>query len=395
ERKGPRVGAPDKAIAGFVKAAGLASIDDAEIRPDKKGDIYVAVIEQVGSTAEDVIAEIVPKAIRGFPWPKSMRWGAASAKPGSLCWVRPLHSVLCVFGPETEDTAVVPFDIDGIASGDVTHGHRFMAPGPISVRRFDDYGPKLEAAKVVLDAERRKDMIRADARDRALALGLEVVEDEALLDEVAGLVEWPVVLVGRFEEAFLEIPPEVVRATIRANQKCFVLRNPGNESFETRPQSGLTPPIEPGVGSQDVDVGDTEKRGTGEHQRPHPEAPPKAATKDARPARLANRFVMVANIEAPDGGDAIVAGNERVIRARLADARHFWQTDRAPLADYREANDKPLDQRLAKLRALNIIFHDKLGTQGERVERIARLAKEIAPLVSANPELAERAATLA
>ena len=182
------------------------------------------MVEKPGRTAEEVIADIVPRIVRSFPWPKSMRWGAASAKPGSLTWVRPLHSILCVFGPETSDTEVVRFDVDGIASGDVTHGHRFMAPGPITVKRFDDYAPKLEKAKVVLDADRRKEIILADARDRALALGLELVEDEGLLEEVAGLVEWPVVLVGAFDEAFLSIPPEVIRTTIRNNQKCFVLR---------------------------------------------------------------------------------------------------------------------------------------------------------------------------
>jgi len=359
ERKGPRVGAPEKAIAGFLKAVGLASIEEATIQPDKKGDVYVAVIEKPGRAAEDVIAEVVPAAMRAFPWPKSMRWGAASAKPGSLNWVRPLHSILCVFGPETSDTEVIPFEVGGIRSGNVTHGHRFMAPEPIVVKRFGDYAPKLEKAKVVLDADRRKEIIHADARDRALALGLELVEDEALLEEVAGLVEWPVVLVGAFDEAFLEIPPEVVRATIRANQKCFVLSDP-----QKRSRSILADP----------------RLGSGQPLRFND---------------LANRFVMVANIEAPDGGKAIVAGNERVIRARLADARHFWRTDLAPLPGYREASDKPLDQRLAKLRAQNIVFHEELGTQGERVDRIARLAPEIAPLVGADPDKAERGALLA
>ena len=233
ERKGPRVGAPEKAIEGFLKAAGLASIAEAKIQEDKKGDFYVAVIERPGRIAGEVIAEIVPKVIRSFPWPKSMRWGAASTKPGSLAWVRPLHSVLCLFGPETEETEVVDFEIDGIRSGRVTRGHRFMAPAPITVRRFDDYVAKLEKAMVVLDTDRRKAIILADARDRALALGLELVEDEALLEEVAGLVEWPVVLVGEFEKQFLFLPPEVIRTTIRANQKCFVLRErsplPGGE----------------------------------------------------------------------------------------------------------------------------------------------------------------------
>jgi glycyl-tRNA synthetase beta chain len=354
ERKGPRVGAPEKALEGFLKAAGLASIAEAKVQPDKKGDFYVAVVEKPGRTAEEVIAEIVPAVVRNFPWPKSMRWGAASAQPGSLSWVRPLHSILCVFGPETSDTEVVRFSVGGIDSGDTTRGHRFMAPGEITVRRFDDYAPKLEKARVVLDADRRKEIILADARDRALALGLELVEDEGLLEEVAGLVEWPVVLVGSFDEAFLDIPPEVIRTTIRANQKCFVLRAEG--------------------------------------------------------ARLSNRFVLVANIEAPDGGAAIVAGNERVIRARLSDARHFYDTDRRDLPGhdapaFQAAAErlkldlgKPLDQRMAKLAATNVVFHEKLGTQGERVERIVRLAGEIADAVSKEPGFrakVERAATLA
>ena len=232
ETKGPPVNAPEQAIAGFLRKTGLASIDQAKVQTDKKkGDFYVAVVAKPGRPAAEVIAEIVPKVVRGFPWPKSMRWGAASAKPGSLTWVRPLHSILCVFGPETEETEVVDFEIDGIRSGNVTWGHRFMAPAPISVRRFDDYVTKLEAAKVVLDADRRKEIILADARNRALAANLELVEDEALLEEVAGLVEWPVVLMGEFEEAFLDIPPEVIRTTIRNNQKCFVfsaIPNPGS-----------------------------------------------------------------------------------------------------------------------------------------------------------------------
>ncbi len=328
ETKGPPVKAPEAAIAGFLRKTGLKSIADAKVQADpKKGDFYLAVVEKPGRTAEEVIAEVVPKVVRSFPWPKSMRWGAASAKPGSLIWVRPLHSILCVFGPETSDTAAVPFDVDGIKSGKTTRGHRFLAPADFSVRRFDDYVTKLEHAKVVLDADRRKQMILADARDRALAAGLELVEDEALLEEVAGLVEWPVVLMGSFDEAFLEIPPEVIRTTIRANQKCFVLRKPDG--------------------------------------------------------KLANRFIMVANIEASDGGKAIVAGNERVIRARLSDARYFWETDLKT----------QLEDRLPKLDA--IVFHEKLGTQGERVQRIARLAREIAPLVGADADKAERAARLA
>jgi glycyl-tRNA synthetase beta chain len=340
ETKGPPVTANEQAIAGFLRKTGLKSIAEAKVQSDKKkGDFYVAVVEKPGRDAVAVIAEILPPIIRSFPWPKSMRWGAASAKPGSLTWVRPLHSIVCLFGPETSDTEVVPFEIDGIRSDNITYGHRFLAPGPITVRRFDDYMPKLEAARVVLDADRRKQMILSDARDRALAVGLELVEDEALLEEVAGLVEWPVVLMGSFDEAFLEIPPEVIRTTIRVNQKCFVLRD--------------------------------------------------------HTGKLANRFVLVANTEASDGGAAIVAGNQRVIRARLSDARHFWNTDLADLPDYRGKRKKLLDQRLEKLKALNIVFHEKLGTQGERVDRIAALARKIAPSVGADPAKAGRAANLA
>jgi glycyl-tRNA synthetase beta chain len=339
EKRGPRVGAPQAAIDGFVKSAGLASIQEAAVRPDKKGDVYVAVIDTPGRPAEEAIAEIVPRVVAAFPWPKAMRWGEASERPGSLAWVRPLHAVLCVFGPETEATEVVDFTIAGIRSGRVTFGHRFMAPEPIEVRRFDDYVAKLEKAKVVLDLDRRKQMVLADARDRALALNLTLIEDEALLEEVAGLVEWPVVLVGTFDERFLTIPPEVIRTTIRANQKCFVLQK---------------------------------HDGSG----------------------LANRFIVVANVEAKDGGKAIVAGNQRVIAARLSDALYFWETDRKPLPGY-EGGGKPLDQRLAKLKAQNVVFHEKLGTQGARVERIARLAKEIASLIGADPHQAERAARLA
>lgn len=340
ERKGPRVGAPDAAIQGFLKSAGLTSIDQAVIQSDpKKGDSYIAIIEKPGRPTPDVIAEIVPEVIRSFPWPKSMRWGAASTSTSSLRWVRPLQSILCTFGPETEEPAVIPFAVDGIVSGDTTRGHRFMAPYTIRARRMDDYLTSLDKAFVVADPEERKRRILADARNLCFAQGFELVEDEGLLNEVAGLVEWPVVLMGSFEESFLAIPDEVIRATIRANQKCFVVRDP-------------------------------------------------------KTGRLANRFVLTANIDATDGGKAIVAGNERVIRARLSDALYFWQTDQKPLPDF-EDKGKPLDQRMAKLRALNVVFHEKLGTQGERVDRIKALARHIAPLVSADPDLAERAAELA
>ncbi|MGQ2903424.1 MAG: glycine--tRNA ligase subunit beta [Neoaquamicrobium sediminum] len=352
ERKGPSTKAPEQAVQGFLRSAGLSSVEEAQIQSDpKKGDFYVAVIERPGRPAEEIIADLMPGIVRSFPWPKSMRWGAASAKPGSLRWVRPLQSILCTFGPETEEPVVVDFEVDGIRAGNVTYGHRFHAPGEITVRRFDDYVSKLEAAKVVLDAERRKSIILDDAKNLAFAAGLELVDDEGLLEEVSGLVEWPVVLMGEFEEAFLDIPPEVIRLTIRANQKCFV----------TRPQ------------------------GDGD--------------------RLSNRFVLVSNIEAKDGGVEIAHGNGKVVRARLSDAVHFWKTDQADLPDLAtlEASaakfgldlGKPLDQRMARLDHLGVTFHAKLGTQGERVERIRRLARELAPLVGADPDLADRAAVLA
>jgi glycyl-tRNA synthetase beta chain len=338
ERKGPRVGAPDTAIQGFLKSAGLKRIEDATIETDpKKGQFYVAVIEKPGRETKDAIAEIIPLVVRSFPWPKSMRWGAASAKPDALRWVRPLRGIVCTLAVPHDASEIVAFEIDGIKSGDTTWGHRFMAPAPIHVRRFDDYVHALQRAKVVLDAERRKAIILADAKNLAFARGLELIEDDGLLEEVAGLVEWPVALMGEFEPAFLDLPPEVIRATIRANQKSFVLRD-------------------------------------GED-------------------KLANKFILVSNLVAPDGGAAIAAGNGRVVRARLADARHFWQTDLAPLPDAKSKEAKPLDQRLEKLE--RVVFHQKLGTQGDRIARIVALARALAPKVGADPELAAPAAQLA
>ncbi|MDE1933009.1 glycine--tRNA ligase subunit beta [Bradyrhizobium sp.] len=329
ERKGPRVGGPEAAIAGFLKATGLSSLDEAKIQSDpKKGDFYVALIEKPGRATIEVLAEILPVIIRTFPWPKSMRWGARSARSGSLSWVRPLHAITATFGLETEEPDVVKFAVDGIEAGQTTFGHRFMAPQAISVRRFEDYEAKLLDARVVLDAERRKDAIVTDARTLAQAQNFEVVEDQVLLEEVSGLVEWPVVLMGSFDKEFLSIPDEVIRATIRNNQKCFVVRDPAAD-------------------------------------------------------KLANKFVLTANIEASDGGRAIVAGNERVIRARLSDAKFFYETDLKT----------KLEDRLPKFDS--IVFHEKLGTQGERVKRIERLAAEIAPLVGADIEKAKRAARLA
>ena len=352
EKKGPRVGAPEAAVQGFLKSAGLASLDEAKVEADPKGkgEFYVAVIERKGRDTIEVLAEVLPVIIRSFPWPKSMRWGKSSSNSDALRWVRPLHSIIASFGPETEDPQVVPFEVDGIKASNITRGHRFMAPAEFAVRRFDDYVPALEKAKVVLDPARRRDIILHDAKDLAFANGLELVEDDALLHEVAGLVEWPVVLMGSFDEAFLDIPAEVIRATIRANQKCFVLRKQGTE-------------------------------------------------------QLANRFLLVSNIEATDGGKAIAAGNGRVVRARLSDALYFWETDRKPLPDaalYADAAkkldldlNKTLDQRIAKLAHLNVVFHEKLGTQGERVERIRALSKTLASLSGADAAKAQRAAALA
>ena len=323
EKKGPRVGAPQQAIDGFLKSAGLASIADAKIESDpKKGEFYVAHVERKGEDATTLLARILPRIITDFAWAKSMQWGH-----GGLTWVRPIRAITATFGSETEDPAVIEFTSNTIASGQTTYGHRFLAPAPIKVRRFDDYVQALERAKVVLDLDRRKDIIRADADNLAFAQGLTVIHDEGLLEEVAGLVEWPVVMMGSFDESFLKVPEEVIIATIRANQKCFCLRD----------ASG----------------------------------------------KLANKFLLTANNIATDGGTAIVAGNERVIRARLSDAKFFYETDLK----------LPLEHGLPKLE--ESVFHAKLGTQFQRVERLVKLAAEIAPLVGADVEQTKRAAMLA
>jgi glycyl-tRNA synthetase beta chain len=327
EKKGPRVGAPDAAIQGFLKSAGLASVSEAKVERDKRGDFYVALIEKPGRPAADVLTEILPIVVRTFPWPKAMRWGKASAKPGALTWVRPLHSIVATFGPETEEPDILTFAIDGIAAGNSTHGHRFMAPAPITVRRFADYQAKLARAKVVLDPARRAEIIRSDAKNLAFAQGFELVEDEALLAEVTGLVEWPVVLMGSFDASFLSIPPEVIRATIRNNQKCFVLR-------------------------------------------------------DLQTPKLVNKFVLVSNMEASDGGKEIVAGNERVIRARLSDAKFFYETDLKTR----------LEDRLEKF--ASVVFHEDLGTQADRIAWIKALTATLTPSVGADPSKAARAAEL-
>ncbi|HKA99636.1 MAG TPA: glycine--tRNA ligase subunit beta [Methyloceanibacter sp.] len=316
EKKGPRVDAPEAAINGFVKSAGLASIAEAERREDKKGAFYVALIEKRGRPAAEVVAEIVPEIVANFPWPKSMRWGS-----GKLRWVRPLHSILCLL-----DGKVVPFEVDGLRSGKETRGHRFMALKPFVVKGVADYVKKLRAAKVILDGEERAKLILDGARVLAKKEKLALVEDDGLLQENVGLTEWPVPLIGAFDEEFLAVPPEVLATSMKAHQKCFSLRK-------------------------------------GE--------------------KLASRFIMVANLKAKDGGEAIVAGNERVIRARLADAKFFFDQDRKTL----------LPDRVPKLK--EITFHKKLGSQYQRVQRVWKLARELAPRVGADPDLAERAAILA
>jgi glycyl-tRNA synthetase beta chain len=363
EIKGPSTKAPEQAVQGFLRKAGLTDISEAQVVSDpKKGDFYVAAISKPGRPAEEIIADVMPAIVRTFPWPKSMRSGSASMPKGmrfggiegkgseSLRWVRPLQSILCVFGPEHDETQVVDFEVDGIKASNITYGHRFHAPDAIKVRRFDDYVSSLEKAKVMLDAERRKDVILHDARDLAFASGLDLVEDEGLLEEVSGLVEWPHVLMGSFEEEYLAIPAEIIRLTIKTNQKCFVTRRQGGEG-------------------------------------------------------LSNRFILVSNIEAKDGGAEIIHGNGKVVRARLSDAKHFWTRDQSDLPDLETLKasaekfgldlKKPLDQRMAKLDALNVTFHAKLGTQGERVARIRSLAAQLAPLVGADPALVDRAVVLA
>lgn len=325
EKKGPRTDAPEQAIQGFMRGAGLTSIEQATVKSDpKKGEFYVAVIEKPGRDATDIIAGIMPEIIRNFPWPKSMRWGKASASSGSLTWVRPLQSILCTFGVETEEPEIVEFAVGDITSSNKTYGHRFMADGSaeIKVKRFDDYRAQLHEAKVIIDAEQRKQIILSDAENLAFAQGLELVEDKSLLEEVSGLVEWPVVLMGEFDESFLDIPPEVIQLTIRENQKCFVL-------------------------------------------------------KSASKGNLVNHFLLVSNIVPSDGGLEVARGNGKVVNARLADAKFFWDSDLVQIA----SNDgfKPWIEKLD-----SVTFHAKLGTQGERVRRIMALVQELAATLASN-----------
>ncbi len=316
ERKGPRVDAPQTAIDGFLKSTGL-KLDDLKVQDDKKGKLYIAVVRKAGQSAPDVIAALVPDVIRKFPWPKSMRWGS-----GTLRWVRPLQSILCTF-----DGEVVPFAVEGIASGNVTRGHRFMGVQKIEVRRFEDYAAKLHKQFVVVDSAARAETIRTEARNLAFAQGLEVIEDEGLLKETAGLAEWPVVLMGEFDAKFLAMPPEVIATTIKNHQKCFALR-------------------------------------------------------DTKSGKLSNKYILVANLAASDGGKQVVAGNNKVVAARLSDAQFFWDHDRKT----------PLEKLLPRLDT--ITFHAKLGSQGERVKRIEALAGEIAKTIGADIKKTQLAAKL-
>ncbi len=323
ERKGPKVGAPDKAIEGFLRGAGLTR-DQLEERETPKGNVYFALIEKPGRPAAAIIAEVLEDTIRNFPWAKSMRWGA-----GSLRWVRPLHSILCLLSDEAGNE-VVPLDIDGITSGNQTRGHRFHAPDAITVSSFEDYAAQLKRAYVVLDPVERADAIWQDATNQAFAQGLEVVEDKGLLSEVAGLVEWPVVLMGRIDDEFLELPPEVLQTSMKEHQKFFSVRNPKTGRIEG--------------------------------------------------------FVTVANRETADNGATILAGNQKVLSARLADAKFFWENDLRTAKAGMETWTDALS---------NVTFHNKLGTQAARIDRIAALAREIAPAVGADADLAEQAARVA
>ena len=319
ERKGPKVDAPAQAIEGFLRGAGLTDIAQARVVSDpKKGDFYVADLVKPGRATPEALAEIVPDIIRNFPWPKSMRWGE-----GTLRWVRPLHRIVAVF-----DGEIVPFDVDGIAAGNISEGHRFHGTGLFEVKDFEDYEVKLSAAHVVLDRDQRKAQIKADAQTLCHARNLELIEDEGLLEEVCGLVDEPHVIMGDMDSAFLDLPPEVIRLTLRVNQKYFVVRDPKT--------GGLAP-----------------------------------------------HFIVVSNVKATDGGKKIALGNARVLAARLNDARYFWDLDRKA----------SLESRVPKLDTL--VFHEQLQSVGHKVQRIVKLAGEIAPAVGADVAAAKHAALLA
>ncbi|MCA3255130.1 MAG: glycine--tRNA ligase subunit beta [Alphaproteobacteria bacterium] len=322
ERRGPRADAPAQAVEGFLKSTGL-SRDQLEERDDPKGRFLYAVIAKPGRATTELLAEIVPAIVRALPWPKSMRWGTRSAHEGALRWVRPLHGIVAILGDR-----VVDLEVDGIRAGRTTRGHRFLSTGPVEIASVDVYAARLRDAHVILDAAERARIIGERARDAAKAAGLELIEDAGLLAENAGLTEWPVPLLGDFDPDFLDVPPEVIQLTMRANQKYFACRDP-------------------------------------------------------KTGALAPAFVCVANIEASDGGAAIVAGNRKVLAARLSDARFFWEQDKKAT----------LESRLPKLG--DIVFHEKLGTVADKVERVAKLARWLAGHIpGCDPDLAEQAARL-
>jgi glycyl-tRNA synthetase beta chain len=323
ERKGPRTDAPAAALEGFLRSTGLTK-DQLEVRDDKKAQVYFAVIEKPGRAAPAIIAEVLEHAIRNFPWPKSMRWGA-----GNLRWVRPLQSILCILTDEA-GAQVVPMSVDGIVAGNTTAGHRFLSQGRFAVNNFDDYAVKLKRAFVVLDSAEREAAIWQGAQNLAFAAGMDVVPDAGLLTEVAGLVEWPVPLMGRIADAFLHLPAEVLQTSMREHQKFFSVKNPKTGRIEG--------------------------------------------------------FVTVANTDPADHGATILKGNQKVLSARLSDAKFFWENDlRVAKAGMQEWLDG--------LKA--VTFHNKLGSQADRIARIAALAREIAPLVGADADVAEMAAKLA
>ena len=321
ERKGPRVGAPDKAVEGFLRGAGLDSLDACEQREDKKGAFWVALIDKPGRQTTDVLADAIPAILSNFHWPKSMKIGEGEK---AQRWVRPIQRILCVF-----DGAVVPVKVFGLEAGNETEGHRVAGRGPFTVTGWDDYKAQLEGAgHVTIDADERKRLIMDGATKACGDAGLELVEDQGLLNEVCGLVEWPVPVLGEMDPDFLDLPPEVITLTMKTHQKYFAVRNP-------------------------------------------------------KTGKLSAHFVTVANQQAPDGGNAIAAGNSRVLSARLSDARHFWDNDRkTPLSE--------MAHQLSK-----ITFHEKLGTVADKVDRVAALARELAPVVGADADLAEKAARLA
>ncbi len=323
ERKGPATNAPEKAIEGFLRSTGL-TIDQLEVRDDKKGQVYFATFEKPGRPAAEIIAEVLDSTIRNFPWPKSMRWGA-----GPLRWVRPLHSIICLLS-DADGNTVVPFEIEGIKAGNTTRGHRFLSQGDIIVNGFEDYEAKLKRAKVILRAEERADSIQSEAANLAFAAGMEVVEDRGLLAEVSGLVEWPVPLMGPIADTFLGLPPEVIQTSMKDHQKFFSVRSPKTGRIE--------------------------------------------------------KFITVANMETVDHGETILKGNLKVLSARLSDAKFFYENDlrvaKAGMGEWLDA-------------LANVTFHNKLGSQKARIDRIATLAAEIAPSVGADPVKAEEAARIA